>query len=111
MPGGTGRYREVLNYDIRFLHGLLPAYSGKLKLFSTFDVNATIEERVVLYMQMAPGQVLNGSDDTVFQLRCSRRQLQRVLKKLCANGRVKKIGRGSYQLLECWGTYPLANPF
>lgn len=60
---------------------------------------ATIEERVVLYMQATPGQELWGIENAVLQLRCSRRQLQRVLKKLCASGRAEKTGKGCYRLL------------
>ena len=33
-------------------------------------------------------------------LHCSRRQLQRVLKKLCDEGLVVKTGRGHYRLRE-----------
>lgn len=93
-------YREALDRDVRFLHTLLRSYAAKLKLFSVMDVAAaTIEERVVLYMQAAPGRELRGIENAVLQLRCSRRQLQRVLKKLCASGRVEKTGKGRYRLL------------
>ena len=60
---------------------------------------ATIEERVVLYMQATPGRELWGIENAVLQLRCSRCQLQRVLKKLCASGRAEKTGKGYYRLL------------
>lgn len=34
----------------------------------------------------------------LLQLRCSRRQLQRVLKKLCEENTVEKVGKGKYRL-------------
>ena len=61
---------------------------------------ATIEERVVLYMQATPGRELWGIENAVLQLRCSRRQLQRVLSKLCHENRIEKIGKGRYRLLQ-----------
>ena len=60
---------------------------------------ATIEERVVLYMQATPGRELWGIENAVLQLRCSRRQLQRVLKKLCASGRAEKTAKGCFRRL------------
>lgn len=94
-------YRDQLNRDIRFLHALLKAYSAKIRIFSAMDITAaTIEERVLLYMETAcPGRELQGIENTVLQLRCSRRQLQRVLRKLSEEGRVRKTGKGRYQLV------------
>ena len=45
----------------------------------------------------APAFELNGIEAAVLQLRCSRRQLQRVLKKLCETGQVEKTGKGRYR--------------
>ena len=93
--------RDALDRDLRFLHTLLRSYAGKIKLFSEMDITAaTIEERVLMYMATAcPGRELRGVEAAALQLRCSRRQLQRVLKKLCAEGRAEKTGKGRYHLL------------
>lgn len=96
------QYRDCLQRDVRFLHTLLRSYEQKLQLFAFVDAQAaTIEERVLLYMQnFCPGRELWGIEGAVLQLRCSRRQLQRVLQKLCAEGKIQKIGKGRYRLTE-----------
>lgn len=93
-------YRERLDRDIRFLHVLLKSYADKLKIFSSIDRAAlTVEERVLLHMQKnCPAYELKGIETAMLQVRCSRRQLQRVLKKLCDNGEIEKIGKGRYRL-------------
>ncbi len=94
------RWRSVLDRDLRFLHRLLQAYAEKLQIFACMDVSApTVRQRVLLYLQnSAPGAELRGVDAAVLQLRCSRRQLQRVLRQLCAEGQLEKLGKGRYRL-------------
>lgn len=96
------QYYEQLQNDVRFLHTLLRSYEEKLQLFAFVDAQAaSIEERVLLYMQnYCPEQELHGIEAAVLQLRCSRRQLQRVLHKLCENGSVQKLGKGRYRLVS-----------
>lgn len=96
----TTEYREALDSDLRFLHMLLRSYAKKLEFFNSLDaVVTTLEEKVLLYMkQSVPSQELNGIESTLLQLRCSRRQLQRVLKQLCEKGKIEKIGKGRYRL-------------
>lgn len=94
-------YRAQLEQDVRFLHTLLNSYAYKLKIFSAINITSlSIEERVLLYMQTACSQhELNGIESAVLQLRCSRRQLQRVLCKLCSENRIQKVGKGRYRLV------------
>lgn len=94
-------YRERLSADVRFLHTLLDSYAEKLQLFSFLDAQTvTIEERVLVYLEnYCPGGELVGIEEAVLRLRCSRRQLQRVLKSLCEEGKVMKTGKGRYKLL------------
>ncbi len=94
-------YEQQLHADVRFLHVLLHSYAEKLRFFAFVDAPAgTIQERVLLYLQnICPAHELNGIEAAVLQLRCSRRQLQRALQKLCADGQVEKIGKGRYKLL------------
>lgn len=96
----TEEYRSSLNKDISFLHLLLSSYAEKIRLFTTLDtVTTRLEERVLLYLEsIAKTNSISGMEEAVLKLRCSRRQLQRVLKKLCDEGKVEKTGRGSYRL-------------
>lgn len=94
------KYREQLRQDVPFLHMLLRSCGDKLRLFAFVDVPAeTIEDRVLLYLEhVCPSHELKGIEAAVLQLRCSRRQLQRVLAKLCASGQVERLGKGRYRL-------------
>ena len=93
-------YEKQLHADNRFLHVLLHSYAKKLHFFAFVDAPAeTIEERVLLYLKnVCPNHTIQGIEAAVLQLRCSRRQLQRVLQKLCAEQKLKKIGKGRYTL-------------
>ena len=95
------QYEKQLRQDVPFLQMLLRSYGEKLRLFAFVDVPAeTIEERVLLYLRhVCPSHELRGIEAAVLQLRCSRRQLQRVLAKLCASGEVEKLGKGRYRLV------------
>lgn len=94
------RCRAPLGQDVRFLHRVLRSLADKLGYFAAVDIPAaTIEERVLLYLKhSAPDRQLRGVQAATLQLRCSRRQLQRALKKLCDEGRVEKTGKGCYRL-------------
>lgn len=94
------KYRSQLDCDLRFLHMLMESYCSKIITFSMVDINTTtLEERLLIYMKhIWPLSELNGVESAILQLRCSRRQLQRVLKKLCLEGRITKIGKGRYRL-------------
>lgn len=93
-------YEQQLNADIRFLHILLHSYAQKLQIFAFVDAPAgTIKERVLLYLKnICPDHELRGIEAAVLQLRCSRRQLQRALQQLCAEGKIEKVGKGRYRL-------------
>ena len=93
-------YRAVLDRDVKFLHLLLRSYAGKFHTMATLEASAkTIEERVLLYMRhVCPNGEIGGIETALLQLRCSRRQLQRVLKKLCEENTVEKVGKGKYRL-------------
>lgn len=95
------KYREELNCDLKFLHMLIKSYIDKLQLFTSIDIQAsTIEEKVLLYMKnINPNNEINSIEGAMHQIRCSRRQLQRVLKKLCILGKIEKIGKGKYKLV------------
>ena len=55
-------------------------------------ISSSVEERVLFYLRsVSPEHELRGIE-SLLRLRCSRRQLQRVLGKLLAEGRIRKIG-------------------
>ena len=94
------RHRALLDSDLKLLHVVLNSLAEKLSMFALLDVGAPqLEERVLVYIKtMCPDNELRGLDASALKLRCSRRQLQRVLKKLCEEGKIKKTGRGKYKL-------------
>ena len=86
--------------DRRFLHALLRSFTQKFELFTAIHSESeTVEEKVLFYLsQMCPNQEFKGVETAAFQLGCSRRQLQRVLQDLCAQQKIKKLGKGWYRL-------------
>lgn len=108
---GLEENREKLEHDIRFLHTLLQSFAEKLNLFASTDaLRVTLEERVMHYLtNISPLHEINGVEQATYRLRCDRRQLQRVLKKLCANGTLEKFGKGHYRL-ACAAKTPESTP-
>lgn len=94
-------YKEQLNNDVKFLRLLLSSYALKIELFAHIDTQAqTIEERVLIYLRdYVSNHEINGIDAATLQLRCSRRQLQRVLSSLCKQGKIEKVKKGNYRLI------------
>lgn len=94
-------YRDKLDHDLAFLHTLLCSYRDKIILSTHLDVcTASLEERVLAFMRnISPNGELSGMEASAMKLRCSRRQLQRVVDKLCREGTLRKTGRGTYRLL------------
>ena len=59
----------------------------------------TLEEKVLFFLQkVQTSHEISSVNNALQPLHCSRRQLQRVLKKLCDEGRLVKTGRGRYRL-------------
>lgn len=96
------RYGAFLARDCRFLSAMLRSVGEKLNQVSLMDASGrTLEERLLYYMEhLCRDGTLSGINDAVGQLRCSRRQLQRVLADLCRQGRIEKTGKGIYRLLN-----------
>ena len=91
--------RKTLEDDSIFLRFALRQMAQKLTM-STMDVTMqTLEEKLLLYLdKMQPDHTIHSVNETVIALHCSRRQLQRVLKTLCDDGRLARTGKGHYQL-------------
>lgn len=94
-------YREELLHDNRFLRYLVESLSEKLSLFSIGESSFhNLEEKLLHFMQNeCPEGELRGVENTADHLHCSRRQLQRLLKRLIDAGKIEKIAKGKYRLL------------
>lgn len=95
-----GSCKEVLDKDVKFLHVLLDSLVQKMVSNSKNEVEMpTLEERILFYFEnVFENYQLSGVEAATVQLRCSRRQLQRVLKKLCDEDKIQRIGKGKYKL-------------
>ena len=94
--------QSVLENDPVFLRFVLGQLVGKLSLSAVMTASAqTLEEKVLFLLRKVQADHAIASVNHALQaLHCSRRQLQRVLKKLCDEGLVVKTGRGCYRLTE-----------
>ena len=93
-------YRKILMNDVTFLQTILASFAGKFRKIITIDaMSGNIEERVLNYMEnLSPEHELYRIGEVIYTLRCSRRQLQRVLRKLADEGKIMKAGKGRYKL-------------
>ncbi len=93
-------YREALEKDVTFLHCLLEIMADKFTDSTELSFAAgDLESRLLTYLrEEAPEHRMEGVERALCLLRCSRRQLQRVLSRLCQQGRVIHLGKGRYQL-------------
>ncbi len=88
--------KDKLNQDITFLHHVLNCLVDKVKLQSFEQTEIpTIDERVLNYFTMH--NTMENIEKTSFQLRCSKRQLLRILKKMCEDNTIIKIKKGVYK--------------
>lgn len=94
--------RSVLEDDPVFLRFALSQLAGKLSLSAVMTAAAqTLEEKVLFFLgSIQPDHAISSVNHALQPLHCSRRQLQRVLRKLCGEGRLIKTGRGCYRLAE-----------
>lgn len=92
--------RAKLDADQRFLHYLLSSLSQKLHYAAVNEACfVNLEERLMHYITFSsPGQTITQVGHTAENLHCSKRQLQRVLKKLVEEGKLLKDGKGAYRL-------------
>lgn len=94
--------RERLLNNCRFLQLICRSLTQKIEAMTRLDAApATLKQRVLTYMQYKceNGQ-LAGVEKAAFHLNCSSRQLQRILNQYEAEGVVKKLGKGVYQIWE-----------
>lgn len=94
--------QDILENDPVFLRFALCQLAKKLSYSATMDAIAqTLEERVLFFLRkVQPSHEISSVNQALQPLHCSRRQLQRVLKKLCDEDLLIKTGRGCYRLKE-----------
>lgn len=89
-----------LENDPLFLRFALGQLAQKLSRSAAMDAMAqTLEEKVLFFLtKVQPEHEITSVNQALQPLHCSRRQLQRVLKKLCDENVLIKTGRGRYRL-------------
>lgn len=94
--------KEKLEHDIKFLHLVVKQLSVKLATIARIDSEYnSVEEKLLAYMKYGcRDHSINGMEHVSIHLRCSRRQLQRVLKKFLEQGIIEKEGKGKYRLTD-----------
>lgn len=93
--------KDQLNNDNVFLRYMVSALGEKLELSTQMElVPQTLEDKLLFYLrEQTQDHMITSVNETMMRLHCSRRQLQRVLQKLCAEGTIIKTGKGTYRLL------------
>ena len=92
--------REKLEKDCKFLLYLL-RNASRIKISTARNqvILPHLEERLLYYLENeCIHQTLIGMESTAAKLQCSRRQLQRVVKKLEGQGILVKLQKGRYRL-------------
>ena len=107
LPAGLflRRYEkgELLNAPFRPQHVFLLVLQGKTRIYGVredgSDFSVSMEERVLTFLrEVQADHVLHSVNEGISRLHCSRSQLQRVLRRLCADGTLQKTGKGEYRL-------------
>lgn len=96
------RNRAVLERDCVFLRYLLECINGMVVTYTLIGHREhSVEERVLTFLRdIQPDHTLHSINQGIMQFHCSRRQLQRVVKQLCDQGKLKKLKKGVYVLAE-----------
>lgn len=90
--------KDQLHQDNAFLHFLLQSLAKKINL-SSLNHSSSLEEKLINYIHyQCEKNTLTNIEQTATLLHCSRRQLQRILKQLCTQGKLIKIKKGTYWL-------------
>lgn len=92
--------KHLINNNL-FLQLICNSLTAKLEAVTTIDaMPASLKERVLTYIKYKCNMgILKGLEQSAFHLNCSPRQLQRILNQYETEGVVKKIGKGTYQLI------------
>ena len=94
--------RPILEKDAVFLFFVIHRLAEKIQMGAADRLSILpLEDRILHYMDhICENRTLSQIGNAAAYLHCSRRQLQRLLKKLAENGVLVKEGRGMYRLAE-----------
>lgn len=94
--------KEVLWNDLKFMQYLVKRMSGSIYLSTLMmeESGDDISTRLLRYARGCPNQTFSGMEQTAKRLRCSRRQLQRVVSQMVEEGKLEKIGWGTYRIVD-----------
>lgn len=92
--------RAALERDRVFMRFVLDNLAEMILTFTLIGhAEQSVEERLLTFLRdIQPDHTLHSITSGLLQFHCSRRQLQRVVKKLCQEGTLEKAGKGRYQL-------------
>ncbi len=92
--------RKQLENDPLFLRFVLKNIGEKMEKITSENVlPKDLEERVLYYINyMCKNKTLRGVENASSALSCSKRQLLRILKKMCDEGILIKEGKGTYRI-------------
>lgn len=95
-------YRDALKQDVRFLNFLVGELAQKLTTVACSEaIHMSLTDRVLNHLRYhCENGRMAGLEKHAFLLRCSSRQLLRIMTNLEQQGMVEKCGKGSYRLLE-----------
>ena len=92
--------REALLANADLMRLLAQSLAMKMDSLLLQDTDSSLPERVLSFMRYrCEDHCLRGVERAAFQLHCSPRQLQRILNGFVRNGMIRRIGKGSYELV------------
>ena len=96
------RNRAVLEKDYVFLNYLLRSLATVMQQQTLIGhPGQPVEEKLLMYLRdIQEDHTLESVKAGVHMVQCSRRQLQRILRKLCDDGRLIRLSKGRYRLAE-----------
>lgn len=96
----VARYRPQLDRDPVFLHFLLDSLGEKVQtVFLLGNSSQPVEEKLLAYLRdIQPDHRIHNIHSVTMKLQCSRSQLQRAVRSLCARGLLERTGKGRYRL-------------
>lgn len=92
--------RKEIEDNIPFLHFLIRNVIKKELHHHQIEAEAgTTREKVIFYIRnLCEDQCMRNVNAAVDAIHCSHRQLHRILKNLCEEGVLQKVGKGSYKI-------------
>lgn len=96
------RYRKELEQDPAFLRFLLQSLASKFHLiFLIGNSSQPVEEKLLTFLrEVQPDHRIHSIHSVTGKLQCSRSQLQRAVRKLCAEHVLEHTGKGKYRLIK-----------